>query len=101
MAFSSSVQNDDQLFISFRGKQLRYNFVSHLVDAFKRQEIRSFVDKYELRGKDLKTLLLRIENSKVALAIFSTRFIFFDVLTNSISPSDGYTQYGCKSCFEV
>lgn len=46
-----------QVFLNFRGEQLRYNFVSHLGDAFERHEIKFFIDKYEQRGKDLKISL--------------------------------------------
>ncbi|XP_019084774.1 PREDICTED: protein PHLOEM PROTEIN 2-LIKE A5-like isoform X3 [Camelina sativa] len=63
-----------QVFLNFRGEELRYNFVSHLGDAFERHNIKLFVDKYEQRGKDLKNLFVRIEESSIALAIFSTRY---------------------------
>ncbi|KAL1192930.1 Disease resistance protein RBA1 [Cardamine amara subsp. amara] len=63
-----------QVFLNYRGEQLRYNFVSHLIDAFERHGIKFFVDKYEQRGKDLKNLFVRIEESRIALAIFSTRY---------------------------
>ncbi|KAL1192924.1 Disease resistance protein RBA1 [Cardamine amara subsp. amara] len=62
------------VFLSFRGDELRYNFVSHLIDAFERDKINVFVDKYEQRGKDLKNLFERIHDSRIALAIFSTRY---------------------------
>ncbi|EOA25524.1 hypothetical protein CARUB_v10018868mg, partial [Capsella rubella] len=63
-----------KVFLNFRGEQLRYNFVSHLTDAFERHRIKFFIDKYEQRGKDVKHLLVRIEESSIALAIFSTRY---------------------------
>ncbi|CAH8374517.1 unnamed protein product [Eruca vesicaria subsp. sativa] len=63
-----------QVFFNYRGEELRYSFVSHLIDAFERHGIDFFVDKYEQRGKDLKNLFARIEESKIALAIFSTRY---------------------------
>lgn len=66
-----------QVFLNYRGDELRYSFVSHLIDAFERNEVNVFVDKYELRGKDLKNLFVRIEESRIALAIFSTRFVLF------------------------
>lgn len=62
-----------QVFINYRGEQLRHNFVSHLINAFERHGIKFFVDKDEQRGKDLKQLFVRIEESTLALAIFSTR----------------------------
>ncbi|KAJ0252864.1 Disease resistance protein [Hirschfeldia incana] len=73
MAIISSTKSC-QVFLNFRGKQLRYSFVSHLIDAFERHGINFFVDKYEQRGKDLKNLFVRIKESRIALAIFSTRY---------------------------
>ncbi|KAL1225962.1 Disease resistance protein RBA1 [Cardamine amara subsp. amara] len=70
----SSLTQSHQVFLNYRGEELRHSFVSHLIDAFERHEINFFVDKYELRGKDLKSLVSRIEESRVALAIFSTRY---------------------------
>ncbi|EOA26116.1 hypothetical protein CARUB_v10019542mg [Capsella rubella] len=69
-----SANRAHQVFLNYRGEQLRYSFVSHLIDAFERNEVNFFVDKYEQRGKDLKTLFVRIQESRIALAIFSTRY---------------------------
>ncbi|EOA25704.1 hypothetical protein CARUB_v10019057mg [Capsella rubella] len=63
-----------QVFLNYRGEQLRYSFVSHLIDAFERNEVNFFVDKHEQRGKDLKNLFVRIQELRIALAIFSTRY---------------------------
>lgn len=73
MRVFSPTTEDHQVFFNYRGEQLRYNFISHLTDAFERHEINFFVDKYEQRGKDLNNLFVRIEESRIALAIFSTR----------------------------
>ncbi|CAH2045629.1 unnamed protein product [Thlaspi arvense] len=71
MKMSSSTETH-QVFLNYRGEELRYSFVSHLIDAFERRGIDFFVDKYEQRGKDLKNLFVRIQQSRIALAIFST-----------------------------
>ncbi|CAA7058285.1 unnamed protein product [Microthlaspi erraticum] len=63
-----------QVFINFRGKQLRNGFVSHLEKALRRDGINVFIDRDETRGKDLSVLFSRIEESSVALAIFSTLY---------------------------
>ncbi|XP_010553686.1 PREDICTED: protein PHLOEM PROTEIN 2-LIKE A8-like [Tarenaya hassleriana] len=63
-----------QVFISFRGKELRLRFSSHLFDAFRRRGIDFFIDEHELRGKDLKHLFTRIKESRIAIVIFSRRF---------------------------
>ncbi|WZZ27694.1 hypothetical protein YC2023_011095 [Brassica napus] len=54
------------------GDQLRYGFVSHLIDAFERYGIMFFIDKDEQRGKDLTNLFVRMKESKIALVIFSS-----------------------------
>ncbi|CAN6917328.1 unnamed protein product [Brassica oleracea] len=58
----------------YRGDQLRYGFVSHLIDAFERYGIMFFIDKDEQRGKDLTNLFVRMKESKIALVIFSSRY---------------------------
>ncbi|EOA34709.1 hypothetical protein CARUB_v10022278mg [Capsella rubella] len=70
----SSLAEVHQVFLSFRGDQLRYSFVSHLLDAFERHGILCFVDKDELRGQNMTNLFVRIKESKIALVIFSTRY---------------------------
>ncbi|XP_018512146.1 protein PHLOEM PROTEIN 2-LIKE A8-like [Brassica rapa] len=65
---------DPQVFINYRGQELRYRFVSHLVAAFERDEINFFIDKNELRGTDLKNIFVRIQESRIALVIFSNRY---------------------------
>ncbi|CAN7124880.1 hypothetical protein BRARA_B03151 [Brassica rapa] len=65
---------DPQVFINYRGEELRYRFVSHLVAAFERDEINFFIDKNELRGTDLRNLFARIQESRIALVIFSNRY---------------------------
>ncbi|XP_010462608.1 PREDICTED: disease resistance-like protein CSA1 [Camelina sativa] len=64
----------NQVFINFRGKELRCSFVSHLVDAFKRHGINFFIDKDEQKGKHRKHLFARIKQSRMALTIFSKRY---------------------------
>lgn len=63
-----------QVFINFRGEQLRHNFVSHLVEALRRNAINVFIDNQELRGEDISILLKRIEDSRIAIVVFSSRY---------------------------
>ncbi|VVB08007.1 unnamed protein product [Arabis nemorensis] len=63
-----------QVFINFRGAELRRGFVSHLVTALENHNIKVFIDAYENRGEHLDSLLNRIEESRIALAIFSVRY---------------------------
>ncbi|XP_013617650.1 PREDICTED: protein PHLOEM PROTEIN 2-LIKE A8-like [Brassica oleracea var. oleracea] len=63
-----------QVFVSFRGEELRCGFVSHLVEALQRHGINVFIDKLESVGQDLSNLFARIEESTIALVIFSRRY---------------------------
>lgn len=83
MTITVSPKEVHQVFFNYRGEQLRYNFVSHLTNAFERHNIKFFVDEEEQRGKDLKNLFVRIEESSVALAIFSTRFGVFSTILST------------------
>ncbi|CAN6866919.1 unnamed protein product [Brassica oleracea] len=71
---SSTVPLQHQVFINFRGKDLRRGFVGFLVDALKREKINVFMDEFEERGLPLDSLLTRIEGSRVAVAIFSENY---------------------------
>ncbi|KAG2247367.1 hypothetical protein Bca52824_086995 [Brassica carinata] len=70
----SSPSNFGSVFLNYRGDQLRYGFVSHLIDAFEIYGIMFFIDKDEQRGKDLTNLFIRMKESKIALVIFSSRY---------------------------
>ncbi|CAF1710801.1 hypothetical protein HID58_056756 [Brassica napus] len=64
-----------QVFVNFRGKELRNGFVSHVVKALKDVRINVFIDSLERRGVEtLEHLLKRIDESEMALAIFSDRY---------------------------
>ncbi|CDY36719.1 BnaC02g31400D [Brassica napus] len=63
-----------QVFVNFRGDELRENFVNQLVRALRKGEINVFIDVHELKGRTLKTRFTRIQNSRIALAIFSKRY---------------------------
>lgn len=63
-----------QVFINFRGDQLRHSLVSTLKNALERNGINTFIDAYERTGRANTVLFKRIENSKIALAIFSSRY---------------------------
>lgn len=66
--------SQDQVFINFRGVELRNNLVSRLSKALKRNGINAFIDTDEDMGQHLNVLLKRSEQSKIALAIFSPRY---------------------------
>lgn len=62
------------MFINFRGAQLRHSFVSHLVDALERHGVSFFVDANQSKGEKLEKIFNRIEESKIALVVFSTGY---------------------------
>ncbi|XP_019089676.1 PREDICTED: disease resistance protein RPS4-like isoform X1 [Camelina sativa] len=62
------------VFLNFRGEQLRRNFVSHLEKALKIDGINVYMDKIETKGNDLSMLFTRIEQSSIAITIFSTQY---------------------------
>ncbi|KAH0869130.1 hypothetical protein HID58_076152 [Brassica napus] len=67
-------QERPQVFINFRGEELRKNFVSHLEDALKDEDINYFIDTMADPGDEMVNLFNHIEESKVALAVFSERY---------------------------
>ncbi|KAL0693474.1 hypothetical protein Bca4012_060654 [Brassica carinata] len=71
---SSYVKEGPQVFINFRGAELRNGFVSYLYEALKLQGINAFIDSDEISGANLTNLFERIQKSTVALAILSSRY---------------------------
>lgn len=63
-----------QVFINFRGDELRNKFISHLVDALRRHTINVFTDREEQKGENINNLFKRIEESKIVIAVFSRRY---------------------------
>ncbi|KAG2240318.1 hypothetical protein Bca52824_090808 [Brassica carinata] len=64
----------DQVFISFRGKTHRANFVSFLKQELERSGINYYVDENGTRGLPMAILFQRIRESGVALIIFSAKY---------------------------
>ncbi|EFH41564.1 hypothetical protein ARALYDRAFT_356572 [Arabidopsis lyrata subsp. lyrata] len=63
-----------QVFINYRGDELRKSFLGFLVKAMRDANINVFTDEIEVKGKDLQNLFSRIEESRVAVAILSKRY---------------------------
>ncbi|XP_061375827.1 disease resistance protein RPV1-like [Gastrolobium bilobum] len=60
------------VFVSFRGKDIRRGFLSHLIEAFRRNQIDVFVDDGLERGHEISSSLSgAIETSLISLIIFS------------------------------
>ena len=74
LATTSSLvlQEKYDIFISFRGLDIRYGFLSHLTKALRRKGIDVFVDERLEKGDEISSALLEaIQRSKIALVIFS------------------------------
>ncbi|KFK32273.1 hypothetical protein AALP_AA6G221000 [Arabis alpina] len=63
-----------QVFINFRGKDVRKNFVSFLAPTLRSANINVFIDEDMLLSTDLSDLLTEIEQSEIALVIFSKNY---------------------------
>ncbi|TXG68555.1 hypothetical protein EZV62_003490 [Acer yangbiense] len=67
---TSKFKND--VFISFRGKDTRYNFTSHLHKALRDKQIQTYIDDKLNRGDEISPSLLKaIEESQISVIIFS------------------------------
>ncbi|XP_056158525.1 TMV resistance protein N-like isoform X2 [Syzygium oleosum] len=73
MASSSKRERIYHVFLSFRGKDVRNNFLDHLQRALDQKGIYTYVDSKELRkGEQITPALMKaIEESQIAIIIFS------------------------------
>ena len=77
MASSSAdqPQNKYDVFISFRGEDIRFNFTSHLYEALRRNHIDTFIDYRLEKGQEVwPSLVEAIEDSTLFLVIFSQNY---------------------------
>ncbi|WCJ18065.1 disease resistance protein (TIR-NBS-LRR class) putative [Euphorbia peplus] len=76
-SFISPQSNKYDVFISFRGADVRTSFLSHLHEALLRKHVKAFVDENLDRGEDISSSLLTIiEQSYVSLVVFSENYAF-------------------------
>ncbi|RDX86459.1 putative disease resistance protein, partial [Mucuna pruriens] len=72
MADNSVPQTKYDVFVSFRGVDIRCRFLSHLIDTFQSKQINAFVDDKLERGEEIwPSLVKAIEGSSISLIIFS------------------------------
>lgn len=71
---SQEVSKQWQVFISFSGKDLRHNFISHLEGAFKLADINYYIDYKETPSESQNVFFKRIQQSQIALPIFSSQY---------------------------
>ncbi|KAL4374456.1 hypothetical protein AHAS_Ahas05G0183600 [Arachis hypogaea] len=64
------------VFLSFRGKDIRQRFIGHLYKALCRRGFHTFIDDVEIeRGEDItRSLLTAVENSMIAIPVFSENY---------------------------
>ncbi|KAF7851306.1 hypothetical protein BT93_L4134 [Corymbia citriodora subsp. variegata] len=76
MASSSNSKKYYHVFLSFRGADVRKNFLSHLYAALDQKGLNTFMDDEELRkGEEISPALMRaIEDSRIAIIIFSKNY---------------------------
>jgi len=72
---SDTLQSKYDVFVSFRGPDVREGFLSHLIEALSLNQISSFVDYNIPKGHQISDALLRaIEVSSIYLIIFSENY---------------------------
>ena len=78
MASSSSFTHQPKtfdVFLSFRGEDTRYGFISHLHETLRQRGIHTFIDKYLPKGEEISGELLKtIENSTISIIVFSENY---------------------------
>lgn len=62
------------VFVSFKGSDVRKNFLSHVLEALSRKKIIVFSDKKLKTGDELSAIQRAIEKSFISLVIFSQNF---------------------------
>ncbi|CAL9241827.1 unnamed protein product [Arabidopsis halleri] len=63
-----------QVFINFRGTELRNNFISHLEKALLNKKVNVFIDIRERIGKDKDIFFQRIRESRITIAVISSKY---------------------------
>ncbi|XP_058743718.1 disease resistance protein RPV1-like [Vicia villosa] len=63
------------VFISFRGPDIRHGFLAHLVEALSQKKITFFIDNKLVKGDEIaESLVEAIETSSISLVIFSENY---------------------------
>ncbi|WCJ18060.1 disease resistance protein (TIR-NBS-LRR class) putative [Euphorbia peplus] len=74
---SSATLKKHDVFINFRGYDVRSSFLSHLQDALRRNGVDAFVDEQLQSGEAISDSLLQtIEASSISIVIFSQNYAF-------------------------
>ncbi|XP_057991419.1 disease resistance protein RPV1 isoform X2 [Hevea brasiliensis] len=72
---SSAPPRKYDVFISFRGKEIRKRFLSHLFHSLVRKQIKTFLDESLDKGEEISPALLKIiQESSLSIVIFSENY---------------------------
>ncbi|XP_042962770.1 disease resistance protein RUN1-like [Carya illinoinensis] len=73
-SLSISPWNHD-VFLSFRGEDVRHNFISHLNHALRQSGIKTYIDNNLERGEKISPALFKaIEESQISIIVFSKNY---------------------------
>ncbi|KAG7945297.1 hypothetical protein I3843_15G144500 [Carya illinoinensis] len=74
-SFSFNSRSAYDVFLSFRGEDVRHNFLSHLYDALCQKGIYTYIDNYLERGEQISLALFKaIEASRISIIILSEHY---------------------------
>ncbi|XP_027933462.1 disease resistance protein RLM3-like isoform X1 [Vigna unguiculata] len=72
---SNSCTKKYDVFISYRGKDKRRNFSTHLYEALVQKKVETYVDEDIEKGDEISAALMKaIEDSRVSIVVFSENF---------------------------
>ncbi|KAF5469455.1 hypothetical protein F2P56_013529 [Juglans regia] len=73
-ALRENVDNHD-VFLSFRGEDVRHNFISHLYHALDQRGINTYIDNNLERGEEISPALFKaIEGSMISIIVLSRNY---------------------------
>ncbi|ESQ39584.1 hypothetical protein EUTSA_v10001122mg [Eutrema salsugineum] len=84
MAEVQSYQRPPQVFISFHRDELRDNFIRYLVWALIDERINVFIDRGEANKREIRNFSTMIEDSDIAVVIFSKRYTESEICLNEL-----------------
>ncbi|EFH41577.1 Toll-Interleukin-Resistance domain-containing protein [Arabidopsis lyrata subsp. lyrata] len=82
MAEPRPYQRPPQVFISFHGDELRDNFIRYLVWGLRDERVNVFIDRAEANRRDIRNISTKIEESNIAVIIFSKRYTESEMCLN-------------------
>ncbi|KAG7604960.1 putative TIR domain-containing protein [Arabidopsis thaliana] len=84
MAEPPPYQRPPQVFISFYGNESRDNFIKYLVWGLRDERVNVFVDRAEANRRDIRNISTKIEESNIAVVIFSKRYTESEMCLNEL-----------------